>query len=331
MANDGFGALAVALHGRAPTSWSDSWLAHEATRRNIAANGLDPASVAFLPSTEDPSGPFDLLLVKVPRTLAHLRDQLLRLRHHLAPGAVVIGAGMTKQVHTSTIEAFAEAIGPTRTTLARRKARLLLAEVDPGLAAPATPYPTTFAHDVPGHGRIEVVNHANVFGREKLDLGARVLLDHLPTPAGERDVVDLGCGNGVLGTVAALADPSRRLVFADESHGAVASALATHAGAVPGGHAEGHVGHLLAGRPDDSADLVLCNPPFHAQGARVDHVAPAMFADAVRVLRPGGRLVVVGNRHLGHHRLLRRHGRVTQLGGDHRFVVLELRPSGGSG
>lgn len=324
--NDAFGALAVALAAQRPStplaSWSDSHLAHLALERNLVANGLPGDAVEQVPSTQDPAGPVQVVVLKVPRTLAHLRDQLLRLRPLLAPDAVVVAGGMTKHVHTSTLDAFAEAIGPTRTTRARRKARLVLADLDPDLQAPPSPYPTAFDHD-----GIEVVNHANVFAREQLDQGTRVLLEHLPPPEGEVDVVDLGCGNGIVGTVAALADPRRRLLFVDESHQAVASALATHAGAVPGGEASGRVADVLDGVPDRSVDLVLCNPPFHAQGARVDHVAQAMFEGAQRVLRPGGHLVVVGNRHLGHHAALRRLGQVEVLGSTPKFVVLRVQRS----
>ena len=45
-----------------------------------------------------------------------------------------------------------------------------------------------------------------------------------------------------------------------------------------------------------------------------------------RVLRPGGTLTVVANRHLGHHVALRRwFDDVTVVGSDPRFVVLRGR------
>src|SRR3546814_3920373 len=62
-----------------------------------------------------------------------MEDQLRRLRPHLRAGSVVVGAGMTKDVHRSTIALFEAAVGPTPTSRARKKARLLLASVDPTL------------------------------------------------------------------------------------------------------------------------------------------------------------------------------------------------------
>src|SRR3546814_6000655 len=74
-----------------------------ATRANLERNRIDPDRVELLASTDDPEGPLDVVIVKVPRTLALLEDQLRRLRPHLHAGSVVIGAGMTKDVHRSPI------------------------------------------------------------------------------------------------------------------------------------------------------------------------------------------------------------------------------------
>ena len=58
-----------------------------------------------------------------------------------------------------------------------------------------------------------------------------------------------------------------------------------------------------------------------------------MFADSARVLRPGGTITVVANRHLGHHRTLRRwFDDVEVAGSDPRFVVLRgVSRAGGAG
>ena len=78
--NDAFGALAVALHACQPQALSDSWLSQAATRLNLAVNGLPEDGVKLSGSLETPQGPFDRILIKVPKTLALLEDQLTRLR-----------------------------------------------------------------------------------------------------------------------------------------------------------------------------------------------------------------------------------------------------------
>jgi 16S rRNA (guanine1207-N2)-methyltransferase len=136
--------------------------------------------------------------------------------------------------------------------------------------------------------------------------------------------VDLGCGNGVVGTAAALADPEAEVTFVDESYSAVASAEATFQDNVPSGAAKFLVGDGLSALADASVDLVLNNPPFHSHRATTDTAARRMFADARRALRPGGELWVVGNRHLGYHvRLRRLFGNCEVVAGDPKFVVLK--------
>jgi len=44
-----------------------------------------------------------------------------------------------------------------------------------------------------------LLNHANVFARDHLDIGTRFFLEHLPTFSDDASIIDLGCGNGVIG------------------------------------------------------------------------------------------------------------------------------------
>lgn len=137
-------------------------------------------------------------------------------------------------------------------------------------------------------------------------------------------VVDLGCGNGVVGLSAALANPESEVTFIDESYQAVASAEETfRANTGPDAEADFLVGDGPSELPPASVDLVLNNPPFHSHQATTDATARAMFQGARAALRPGGELWVVGNRHLGYHTRLRRiFGNCVTIAGDPKFVVL---------
>jgi 16S rRNA (guanine1207-N2)-methyltransferase len=322
---DRWGALATALAAHRPVQITDSFLAQEATRANLHRAGAEPGAVRLLTTQDPPPDRVDVLLVRVPKSLALLEDQLLRLAPALHEGTVVVGTGMVKEIHTSTLLLFERILGPTRTSLAEKKARLIFCTPDPSLERPVNPWPHTYALPDgigPVSGRT-VVNHAGVFCADRLDIGTRFFLGHLPTARGGR-VVDLGCGNGVVGTAVAVADPAAEVLFVDESFQAVASAEATYkANGVPG-HAEFRVGDGAAGVPAGSVDLVLNNPPFHSHQATTDATAWRMFTGARRVLRPGGELWVIGNRHLGYHVKLRKvFGNSQLIAGDSKFVVLK--------
>lgn len=322
---DRWGALVTALAAHRPTQITDSCLTQEATRANLARHGVEPGSVRLLTTRDTPPERIDVLLVRVPKSLALLEDQLLRLAPALHEDTVVVGAGMVKEIHTSTLQLFERIVGPTRTSLARKKARLIFCTPDPSLERPANPWPYTYT--LPdGIGAVSgrtVVNHAGVFCADRLDIGTRFFLGHLPDGRSGRRVVDLGCGNGVVGTAMALADPDAEVLFVDESFQAVASAEATYRANGLRGRAEFRVGDGLAGVPAASVDLVLNNPPFHSHQATTDATAWRMFTGALRALGPGGELWVVGNRHLGYHVKLRRlFGNSQLVASDPKFVVL---------
>ncbi|WP_406360352.1 methyltransferase [Streptomyces sp. NBC_01544] len=323
---DRWGALTTVLAGHRPVQITDSYLAQRATLANLARNGDDPDTVRLLSARDTPPERIDVLLVRVPKSLALLEDQLHRLAPAVHAGTVVIGTGMVKEIHTSTLKLFERIIGPTRTSLAVKKARLIFCIPDPALARTPSPWPHRY--DLPdGVGSVSgrtVVNHAGIFCAERLDIGTRFFLSHLPERSGPDRIVDLGCGNGVVGTSAALANPEATVTFIDESYQAVASAEATfRANLGTDAEATFLVGDGMADVPPGSVDLVLNNPPFHSHLATTDATARTMFHGARTALRQGGELWVVGNRHLGYHTQLRRtFGNCTTVAGDPKFVVL---------
>ncbi|MFE7355106.1 methyltransferase [Streptomyces sp. NPDC057543] len=323
---DRWGALSTVLAAHRPVQITDSFLAQRATLANLERNGVAAEAVRLLSARDTPPDRIDVLLVRVPKSLALLEDQLHRLAPAVHAGTVVIGTGMVKEIHTSTLKLFERIIGPTRTSLAVKKARLIFCTPDPAL--PRTPSPWPYRYDLPEDvgpvsGRT-VTNHAGIFCAERLDIGTRFFLGHLPARTGPDRVVDLGCGNGVVGLSAALANPEATVTFVDESYQAVASAEETfRANTGPDATAEFVVGDGLTQLPPASVDLILNNPPFHSHQATTDATARTMFHTARAALRQGGELWVVGNRHLGYHTQLRRtFGNCTTVAGNPKFVVL---------
>ena len=321
--NDSFGALSTALAAHSPIMQSDSYLAHQGTLMNLEHNQINPSNVNLLSSLDTPPTPIDILIIKIPKTLAMLEDQLHRLRPHLHEHSVILGAAMAKHIHSSTLKLFESIIGPTSTSLAKKKARLIFCQLDNALSPPANPYPKRYTLDDP---MITLVNHANVFSQTKLDIGSRFFLEHLPFTQGEVDIVDLGCGNGVLGVLAAIHNPNAKLAFVDESFMAVESAKINFHTTCPGREARFLVMDCLGDIKTNSVDFILNNPPFHQQHTVGDHIAWQMFSESRRCLRSGGRLYVIGNRHLGYHAKLKRlFGNCSQIASSKKFVIVEAQ------
>ena len=321
--NDSFGALAVSLNGHCQlVSSGDSYLGHLALGKNLTRNQLPFDAVAFVPASEAWQGSFERVLIRVPKTLALLEEQLIRLQGHLAPGAQVVAAGMVKHLPRAAGELLERYIGPMQASLAVKKARLLIATAQDRPVA-VSPYPTRYRLDAPA---IELRNHANVFCREGLDIGTRAFLPHLPGNLGTARVADLGCGNGVLAIASALANPQAQYTLVDESYMAVQSAAENWQAALGDRPVTLRADDGLAMQAADSLDVVLCNPPFHQQQVVGDFLAWRMFQQAREALVVGGALYIVGNRHLGYHSKLARLFRgVEQVAATPKFVVLKAR------
>ncbi|WP_047229577.1 methyltransferase [Pseudomonas brassicacearum] len=326
--NDSFGALAASLAGKVEViSSSDSYLALQALEKNLVRNGLPFDAVPTLPASEPLTGPFNRVLIKVPKTLALLEEQLIRLQGQLAPGAQVIAAAMVKHLPRAAGDLLERYVGPVQASLAVKKARLLIATpeaLQPETRVPtASPYPTRYWLEEP---KIEMLNHANVFCREGLDIGTRAFLPHLPKNLGTARVADLGCGNGVLAIASALQNPEAHYTLVDESYMAVQSAAENWRAALGEREVTIRAGDGLAGQEPQSLDVVLCNPPFHQQQVVGDFLAWRMFQQAREALVVGGALYIVGNRHLGYHSKLARLFRgVEQVAATPKFVILKAR------
>ncbi len=325
--NDNHGALSTALHSLSPVNWSDSWMSHQAAIANAKRNSVN-GTLTCLPSTEDISSQFDLVVIRVPKTTALLDDQLSRVRAHVNEHSHIVAGAMLKHLQKSAFSCFEKHIGPVTTSLAQKKSRLLFAQLDVKLPTVDTAYPTVYSDpDL----NFELINHANVFSRERLDHGARLLLQQFSKLPLSKRAIDLACGNGVLGIRLQQIQPDVLLEFIDESYQAIRSAKDSYARCFT-------QAKLLPGRSEpvfsvvdglmacaaNSVDLVVCNPPFHQQHVVDDQIALTLFNGAKRCLQQKGQLWVVANRHLGYQPKLKRlFGNCRIVNSNRKFHVLQ--------
>ncbi|MGF1716913.1 methyltransferase [Photobacterium chitinilyticum] len=318
--NDSFGALSCWFSQNCKvTSVTDSFIAKKGSIANLEANQLPHVKIVDC-LADLPDNP-QLVLLKLPKNNRLLTWQLQQLCNLLPKDCKVIGAAKAKDIHTSTLKLFEKFLGETKTSLAVKKARLVFCEPDSALAKPL---PAPQQWDVPEHN-LTMTNHANVFSSDSLDIGARLLLDNIPQDGKYTEIIDLGCGNGIIGLKAAQLNPHANVTCVDESYMAVASCKANaKLNLETPEQLTAMVANCLEDVQHNSADLILCNPPFHQQAAITDHIAWQMFCDSKQVLKGKGQLIVIGNRHLGYdEKLSRLFGNVSVIAQNNKFVVYQ--------
>lgn len=181
-----------------------------------------------------------------------------------------------------------------------------------------------FTVEARGH-EVVVVGKPGVWWWEGINPGTAALVEVAEVGPGE-DVLDLGCGTGVVGAVASRLAPEGRVLLVDCNVAAVACAERTLA-ANGVTNAEVRLADGVRGLGPRSFDVVLSHLP------RGRAVQEALIRGAAWVLRPGGRLTFVAHKRAGvkgaiatARELFGRCGVVRQKKGYH--VALAVRPAG---
>lgn len=319
--NDSFGALATSLAEHNITVWTDSWISIKGIQHNLECNEITTDDIKIINSIENPKGQYNIVIIKTPKSLALLEDQLARIKPFISSSTKIIAAGMAKSIHTSTLKLFEKYIGLTKTSLAKKKARLIFSTVDDNILIKESPYPKSYILEGTNY---TIINHANVFSRESLDIGTRFFLQHIPQSEKYKKIIDLACGNGVVGLIAKEKNPTAEMLFLDESFMAVESARENIKKNLENNEKiQFSVKDCLREVEDNSADLILNNPPFHQNNVVGDEVAWQMFKQSKDVLKPGGELWIIGNRHLGYHIKLKKiFNNCDVIATNKKFVIL---------
>jgi len=259
-----------------------------------------------------------VVLLRLPRSLDALRDIAGLVAAHASSDVVVIAGGRLKHMALAMNDVLREHFGRVDVSHARQKSRVLFARE-----------PRDGHDPVPAEGRegeLEIRAFGGAFAGARLDHGTRLLLAHLPShlDVGTADdpLIDFACGTGAVAAHLALRHPTAAVYASDQSAAAVASARATAAANGVAERVEVVRDDLLASRAAASASFIALNPPFHSGAALTERLAFRLFADAARVLRPGGELWCVWNSGMRYRGDLERLvGPTRQVARDAKFTV----------
>lgn len=323
---DRHGALtlgaAIALGATGIRAHQDPLLGERALARNAERLGLRDTFTSHALDASLLEGA-RLVLLQLPLGLAAL-DEIAQLVARCAhPEVVLLAGGRIKHMSHGMNAVLARSFGEVSAGLGWRKSRLLTASRPHPAAELGTNRFPVWGTDPDLSFRVAAFGAT--FGGSALDHGSRLLLRTLreAPPASAHRIVDLGCGNGVLATAAALTFPKARVIATDQSAAAVAATRLTAAAAGVSDRVAIHRADATEAVPDGWADLILLNPPFHTGATVHAGVAHRLIESCARALTPGGELRLVFNSHLRYRTLVARViGPVRELARDRTFTVL---------
>lgn len=240
-----------------------------------------------------------LVLLQLPRSLDELDEIAQLVAAHAHPEVRLVAGGRVKHMSRSMNDVLAASFGDVRPSLARQKSRVL--HVTQPRKDVAVTWPRQQRHEDAG---LTISAHGGVFAGAGIDIGTRLLLDHLPEMRSAEKAIDLASGNGVVAAALALARPHLRVLATDQSAAAIASTVATVAANDVSDRVDVVRADGLETVDTASAQLIVLNPPFHVGAAVHTGLAERLFADAARVLEPGGELWCVWNTPLNYRPIL---------------------------
>jgi len=300
--NDAFGALSIALSSFIPTVITDSYISKSSIINNLENNNKHQTSINILSSLDDLTENYNYVLIKMPKSLDYLLYFLDKLSTHIVENTVIIVAGMVKHLPKTTWDVLQKNLGSTETSLTVKKAKLIRVKFEKKTIK--NNYPQFFIQE---NTPYKIYNHANVFSKKTLDIGTRFLLQNLPQFEKIESIIDLGCGNGIVGLNLIHKYPQAQVMFTDESYMAIESARLTvsHNNIDVNNHVF-KINNCLDDIAINTADLIVCNPPFHESQNIGIQIALKMFQQSYSILKAKGYFIVIANRHLPYFAHLKR-------------------------
>jgi 16S rRNA (guanine1207-N2)-methyltransferase len=305
-------------------------LSVEAAKRTLAANNVHNGTVLACHGAPDlPDAGANIVAIRVPTERLALLQLLLDAFRVLCVGGRCYIAGATSEGIKPATRTLERLFG-NMTVLARDSGhRIAVSTKRSESVASTEDLGSAFLDndsfnelDVTLRGRpFTLFSRPGVFSWDHLDEATAILADVMRVRPAD-SVLDLGCGCGALGIVAATLSHTGRVCMVDADTEAIRSAKRSAAAArIPG----------VCILPSDVAsavinerfDVVVTNPPFHVGKATNLDVPLQFIQEAWEVLSPGGRLFLVANRTLPYERaIVQRFGNIANLHDGRAFKVL---------
>ncbi|MDQ7026692.1 MAG: class I SAM-dependent methyltransferase [Anaerolineae bacterium] len=267
---------------------------------------------------------YDTAIIIVPKGREVARAQVMTAMQAVKQGGDLYIAGPNKGGAKSVIKDAQKLFNACQVLDFKKSHRVALSikqqDYDYPIEWGAKPYEQQMrTFDTP-LGKIDVVTMPGIFSWDELDAGTSLLLENVNFQDIE-SILDIGCGNGVIASLAAKAVD--RVTMVDDNLLAVYCAQSTveHNQLT---NVEVVASNVFSKLENQTFDLIVSNPPFHKKFDVNTNVANRLITEAKDHLNPNGRLLIVVNTFLKYESALSEHFKYSRVVIDNgKFKVLE--------
>jgi len=310
--NDRFGVFQTLLATYTPWQVISYHSQSIAMRQLLKHNGFEANDSRWVSTIEGLQEPIDLAMIRIPKSLDLFEWYVRQAASVLKPDGKAAAGFMTRHFSPELIKLAERYFHSVTQSRAQKKARLILLE------QPKEELPEIALKEIQLESGTVLQQYPGVFAAKHVDPATQMLLDKFIVKGDEARVLDLGCGNGIIGKTVQEELPEAEVHLIDDFHLAVASAKLN----VNRETAVVQAADSLVQFQSGFFDLVLSNPPFHLEHENNIEVSLGLFKQVKRSLRKGGEFQLVANKHLNYTTHLQRiFNSVDVLAEDKRFIV----------
>lgn len=287
--NDGFGYLTCQLADLSPFIITDLKSQKEAIQLNVKGVGKTIDEKCFSTVIDTLETPIDQALLKIPKALDLFELYLQHIHQSLAINGTVYCGFMTKYFNAGILkiaEKYFENISQSR---AEKKARVLILSGKKDIETSQNIETFTYQNT-------DIQQYKGIFSGGKIDAATDYLLNNISLPYITDTVLDLACGNGIIGQWILNNSEAKSIHFLDDSFLALESSKLN----IKSSNALFHHNYQLNAIDDDSIDWIVSNPPFHFEHTIDISIPLDLFDQAYKKLKTGGVLTLVVNSNLGY-------------------------------
>ncbi|MWN90023.1 16S rRNA (guanine(1207)-N(2))-methyltransferase RsmC [Gilliamella sp. Pra-s65] len=255
---------------------------------------------SLLPEAELYAG-MDTLIYYWPKTKSEAQFQLSYLLNNMPKGSDIFIIGENR-TGVKSVEALLNEFGTIQKIDSARRCGLYHFQAEDRLAFDLNEWWLSY-HLTIENQDIEIKSLPGVFSQKSLDTGSELLLNALIEHSDiiKGNVLDVGCGSGILSTVIGKLYPEITLTLSDVSSAAIASSQAT----LNNNNVKATVvASDVFSNLNDKYHLIVSNPPFH-DGKQTDYTAVnTLIKEAKKHLKLNGYLCIVANSFLPYQTIL---------------------------